>query len=156
MSGPQWPKLSNYGRSREWKVTWIWKAVPSALLRASLKLKEYGFIISSLLVCFLLKTWPIVMWRQMERFFPYPFIMLLWKKVCGWAETKLCAELLAQEPCNTYYTVLWHGRGCGTLIPLNGKEVYKKCLRGEEERKTYSEFPVVARCRKKGISLTLN
>lgn len=76
----------------------------------------------------------------------------------GWwlGRNKFCAELLAQEPWNTYYTTLQHGRECGTLSPRNGKEVFKKHLRWEEERRRHSEFCAVGKCRKNGISLTLN
>lgn len=67
-----------------------------------------------LLVCFLRKTWPIVMWTWMERFLHHSFIIFIWKKVCGWGGTKICAELLAQEPCNTHiccssaWEGMWH------------------------------------------------
>lgn len=86
-----------------------------------------------------------------EEILPLP----LYHAYLDWGETKICAELLAQEPWNAFYTTLQHGRECGTLSPLNGKEVFKKHLRWEKERR-HSEFSAVGKCRKNSISLTLD
>lgn len=61
MSAEAWASVAftYFGGSREWKAAWMRTAAP-ALLYVSLKLSEYGFVISSLLDCFFLKIQPMV------------------------------------------------------------------------------------------------
>lgn len=97
-------------------------------------LQEYGSVISLLLVC-LLRQGCEGEWRD-SSLTPSPG-SFGGRLVTG-EKQKSVAELLAQEPWNTYNTSLQQGRECGALSPPHGKEVFKKHLRWEEERRRQS------------------